>query len=52
MSQVRSEDCLVGETVRFVALYRDLPGLDTIVVEQPFVLGTTPFRLTGIPIQG
>lgn len=50
--QVPAEDCLVGETVRFVALYRDLPGLDTIVVEQPFVLGTTPFRLTGIPIQG
>lgn len=46
-----SDHCLVGETLRFVALYRDLPGLEDLVLEQPFVLGTTPFRLTGIPIE-
>ncbi|PZP14211.1 MAG: hypothetical protein DI611_12760 [Brachybacterium faecium] len=46
-----TDDFLVGETLRFVALYRDLPGVDTFVLEQPFVLGTTPFRLTGIPVE-
>lgn len=46
-----SDHCLIGETLRFVALYRDLPGIDTLVVEQPFVLGTAPFRLTGIPVE-
>lgn len=47
-----SDACLEGETLRFVALYRDLPGVDTLVVEQPFVLGTAPFRLTAVPLEG
>ena len=49
---IAADDCLVGETVRFVALYRDMPGLDTIVVEQPTGVGSAPFRLTDIPIEG
>ncbi|MGP9537370.1 OmpA family protein [Brachybacterium sp. AOP43-C2-M15] len=47
-----SDDARPGDTLRFVALYRDLPGVDTVVLEQTAVLGATPFRLTGIPIEG
>ena len=40
-----------GETLRFVALYRDVPGATSITLEQPFVLGTSPWRLTDIPVE-
>ncbi|GAA3658394.1 hypothetical protein GCM10022202_18620 [Microbacterium marinilacus] len=40
-----------GTTLRFVALYRDIPDATTLTLEQPFVLGTTPWRLTDIPIE-
>lgn len=41
-----------GDTLRFVALYRDIPGATSITLEQPFVLGTSPWRLTDIPVEG
>ncbi|MDF1705670.1 MAG: OmpA family protein [Aeromicrobium sp.] len=41
-----------GDTVRFVALYRDIPGAETITLEQPFVIGTAPWRLTDVPVEG
>ena len=40
-----------GETLRFVALYRDVPGASSITLEQPFVLGTSPWRLNDIPVE-
>lgn len=42
----------VGDTLRFVALYRDLPGAETLDIEQPYELGAVPFRFTDIPIEG
>ncbi|WP_141748009.1 OmpA family protein [Brachybacterium sp. HMSC06H03] len=41
----------VGDTLRFVALYRDIPGAETLDIEQPYVLGAVPFRFTDIPIE-
>lgn len=40
-----------GTTLRFVALYRDIPGAESITLDQPFVLGASPWRLTDIPIE-
>lgn len=40
-----------GDTLRFVALYRDIPGAKSITLEQPFVLGTSPWRLTDVPVE-
>jgi outer membrane protein OmpA-like peptidoglycan-associated protein len=46
------DDAAPGDTLRFVALYRDIPGAETLVLDQPFVLGIAPYRLTDIPIEG
>lgn len=46
------DSAAVGDTLRFVALYRDLPGAEMLDIEQPYELGSVPFRFTGIPIEG
>lgn len=45
------DDAAPGDTLRFVALYRDVPGAETLVLDQPFVLGIAPYRFTDIPIE-
>lgn len=40
-----------GETLQFSALYRDQPGVASLIVEQPSVLGTVPFRLNDVVVE-
>lgn len=50
--EVRSSDYASGgQTLRFVALYADISDAKTITLDQPYVLGATPYRLSDIPIE-
>ncbi|HEX7349545.1 OmpA family protein [Brachybacterium sp.] len=40
-----------GDTLQFTALYRDQPGVASLIVEQPSVLGTVPFRLNDVAVE-
>ena len=40
-----------GDILQFTALYRDQPGVASLIVEQPSVLGTVPFRLNDVVVE-